>query len=306
MFQELSIFSALDIGSNAARLFFGHVLEYNGQFVVQKISLLRVPTRLGEDVYTNGNISPTREKMLIQTINIYKNLLEIYKPEKYAIFATAALREAKNATKVLEHVTRETGMEIEIIDGMTEAALIRELYAQNGQNHHYKLLADLGGGSLELSLISPDGSVISDSFKIGAVRMLTHTVSHAEFERLYLWLRSNLPANKSEITFIGTGGNINAMKSSFSLPTIPYLTIEEIKDIIKKLEPLSVLERIIHYRLRPDRADVIVPAAKIFYDIMQFTNIQIIHVPGGGLVDAIALHLYKKKKQQFVQLSIQC
>lgn len=306
MFQELPLFSALDIGSNAARLFFGHVLEHNGKFIVQKVSLLRIPLRLGEDAYTTGIISPAREKMLIQTINIYKNLLEIYKPDKYAIYATAALREAKNAATILKNVYNESNLNIQIIDGMTEAAMIRDLYAQNGERHQYKLLADLGGGSLELSIITPDNNVICESFKIGAVRILTYNVQDSEFERLYHWLQTNLPVNKSEIFFIGTGGNINAMKSSFSLPTIQYLTIEEIKDIIKKLEPLSILDRIIQYRLRPDRADVILPAAKIFYNIMLFTNIQIVHVPGGGLVDAIALHLYKKKKQQYVQLTLNC
>lgn len=297
--NNLPLFAALDIGSNAARILFANVIKTETDFLVFKNSLLRLPLRLGTDVYEKGVISPKKVRALMETVRVFQSLISINKPEEHALYATAAIREAKNANQILGMIKAETGMIINVIDGLEEARLIKELYCNQGDVGKYKLLADLGGGSFELTVLSPNGDFVSDSFKIGAVRTLSSGISEVELERMFEWLQNYLPKDLSMLNFIGTGGNINSLKKTFSNPLTDYISHQTLNDLLVKLEPVSFIERITQYKLRPDRADVIIPAIKIFLSVMDKFDIDKVLVPGGGLSDGIILHLYKTKYGNF-------
>jgi exopolyphosphatase / guanosine-5'-triphosphate,3'-diphosphate pyrophosphatase len=296
--KEFPLYGALDIGSNAARILFANVIPLEKELFIYKNSLLRLPLRLGEDVYSMGKLSPKKIRSLIDTCKVFESLIRIYQPVDFAVYATAAIREAENSSEVMALLKQETGFEVHVIDGYEEARIIKELHATKGSPDQYKLMADLGGGSLEFTVVSPGGNFISESFKIGAVRALKSGISESEIFRMRNWLQKQLPADRTKVYFIGTGGNINTMKSTFTSPTVDYMMITEIKKIFENLNPLSVSSRIKKFNLRPDRADVIVPAAEIFYNLMRFTDIQKVFVPGGGLSDGIVLELHKRRTHE--------
>jgi len=296
--NKFPLFAALDIGSNAARMLFANVVETDTETVVLKNSLMRLPLRLGSDVYEKGIISVKKTQALIETINVFKTLIKINKPIDYAIFATSALREATNSSKVIDEIQKATSLNIEIIDGIEEARLIKELYSNQGSIDDYKLFADLGGGSLELTVLKPDGTFESDSYKIGAVRALSSGISPLELKRMYDWLNDFLPEDKHKLYFVGTGGNVNTLKKTFSNKTETYIKRKRLSEMLEILQPLSVLQRISNFKLRPDRADVIVPAIEILLSIMNKFKIEKVYVPGGGLSDAIILQLYKNSRDK--------
>lgn len=291
---KFPLYGVVDIGSNAIRILFANIITINKEIIVYKNSLLRLPLRLGKDVYKNGKISSKKANLLLESLKIFESSTRIYKPKTIGVYATAALREAENADKILKFIKKETGFDIIIIDGQEEARIIKELYENKGNSKKYKLFCDLGGGSLELTILCPNGRYKSESFKIGAVRALTSDISKDEINNMHKWIDKNLPANRKDIYFIGSGGNINTMKSLFSTATEKYLTIDKIKNILELIEPLKIKDRISMYRLKLERADVIVPAAKIFIDLMEYCKINKVYVPGGGLSDGLILQLHKK------------
>jgi exopolyphosphatase / guanosine-5'-triphosphate,3'-diphosphate pyrophosphatase len=292
--NEYPLYGALDIGSNAARILFANVIPLETELFVFKNSLLRLPLRLGQDVYDHGKLSPAKIQALIETVKIFDSLVKIYKPLDIALCATAAIREASNSAQVLGLLKAETGYIINVIDGIEEARIIKELYAQKGKPEEWKVMADMGGGSFEITVLSPKGDFVSRSFKIGAVRILTAGYPEQEVKLMLHWLDKHLPKNREKVFFIGTGGNMNTMKSTFISPSVDYILLDEMYDVLSKLKPLSVKHRISMFKLRPDRADVIVPAAEIFSQLMSHCNIDRVHVPGGGLSDGIVLELHKK------------
>jgi exopolyphosphatase/guanosine-5'-triphosphate,3'-diphosphate pyrophosphatase len=292
--NEFPLYGALDIGSNAARILFAHVIPGEKDFNIFKNSLLRLPLRLGEDVYETGRLSSQKINALIETLKVFSSLLRIYQPVDSAVYATAALREAENAAQVLDLLKAETGFSVNIIDGYEEARLIKELYATRGKKDDIRVLTDLGGGSLEITILLPSGEFFSESFKIGAVRALKNGISHKETVRMHVWLKTHLLLPKNNMYFIGTGGNINTLRHTFASPNIEYLETEKLKQLLTELEPLTVSERITNHHIRPDRADVIIPAIKIFIDLMERIGVSRVHVPGASLSDAIILELHKK------------
>jgi len=288
------LYGALDIGSNAARILFANVITHQNEQFVFKNSLLRLPLRLGEDVYEKDRISPKKVKALINTLQVFQSLINIYEPLDYAVYATAAIREAANARQILGLIKAETGFSVNVIDGLEEARIIKELYAGKGAPDAYKLFADLGGGSLELTILAPTGDYVSASFRIGAVRALTKGISGEETINMKNWLDTYLPENREKLNFIGTGGNMNTLKNTFTSPSTDTIELSLLKDIYLNLKPLELSERISIYRLRPDRADVVIPAIEIFVDMMEHIAVSEIHVFGGGLSDGIVLELHKK------------
>lgn len=289
------MYGALDIGSNAARILFANVIPLEKEEIVYKNSLLRLPLRLGEDVYRKGKLSPRKIRSLLDTLKVFESLIRIYKPVDFAVYATAAIREADNSLEVMSLLKQETGFQVHVIDGYEEARIIKDLYASKGSVDNLKMMADLGGGSLEITIAEPGGKFVSESFKVGAVRALTSGNAESEIFRMKNWLWKMLPEDRSKVYFIGTGGNINTMKNTFTSPTVDYLRVNDVKTIHDVLLPLSISERIRKYNLRPDRADVIVPAAEIFYNLMKYTDISKVYVPGGGLSDGIVLELHKNQ-----------
>ena len=285
------IYGAIDIGSNAGRLLIGNVVETSKGIAVRKILLTRVPLRLGEDVFTDKRISKERIKKLVKTIRAYKNLMDVYEVTYYKAVATSAMREAENRKEVIKEVKNETGVELDIIDGDTEAEIIfSNFFIQKLDKNKSYLYIDVGGGSTEVSLLKNGEKIASRSFKIGTIRMLKNKVADDRWIEMKNWMKElNI---KDNLMAIGTGGNINRiLKIHKSESNI--LTYAEIKKIQAFIASYSLEDRVDVLGLRPDRADVILPATDIYLAIMKYAGVNEIMIPKIGLTDGLiySLHL---------------
>jgi len=292
--MKLLKFAAIDIGSNAVRLLINNIIDDSDKPYFQKASLVRLPVRLGADVFTEGHISDKNIQRLTDTMQAYQLLMQTHGVTKYRAFATSAMREAANGKEIVEHIKEKTGIEIQIIDGMLEAELLfaTRITKQLDPSKSY-LYVDVGGGSTEFTLYSKGKSLASHSFKIGTIRLLNKQVSEKNWESLKNWL-AEATAKEKKLTIIGTGGNINKMskiveskKQQKSIILYPNL-----KDLYKELSSLSIEERMRRYSMRPDRADVIVPAARIFTTVMAVTGAKQLFVPKVGLSDGMIRWMY--------------
>ena len=292
------ILAAIDIGSNAARLLFANVFETDGKVFVEKATLVRIPTRLGEDVYTINRISDEKAGNLIKTLRAYKLLIDVYKPVDFDACGTAAMREAENGEEVLNKIKQEAGFDIRLIDGEEEANIIRHTHKIGfEESKDYSLYIDVGGGSTDVS-ISKNGNILEvKSFKIGTLRLLKDKVKNKEWERLRKWLK-RYKEHFGRLHVIGSGGNINKINKIFGDPATFTLTLENLKRAYKYLNKFSLEERIEIMGLRPDRADVIVPAAEIFLFIMKIINAGEVIVPKIGLADGLVFQLYEKYREK--------
>lgn len=287
-------FATVDIGSNAGRLLISHVFEKNNIAFVSKIALVRVPLRLGMDVFEKGFISDEKIEMLIKTFKAYNLIRDIYKPEGFDACATAALREAKNSELVLNTINQETGIDLRIIDGLEEANIVSK--ANNiyiNKKFDDTLYIDVGGGSTECSYFKNEKFIASESFQIGTIKYLFDNVESNEWEKLQNWLET-VRDTTDKVNCICSGGNISKLRTLFGEKD-NTITRQQIKNAVGELEKHSYEERIEKYTLRPDRADVIVPAAKIFNNIMKWGNVDYIVAPKIGLVDGLAIELYRNK-----------
>ncbi len=290
------IFAAVDIGSNAGRLLIAHVFEKKNQIFASKIALVRIPLRLGLDVFEKGYISDEKIEMLIKTFKAYELIKEIYKPLDFTACATAAIREATNKDEVLEIIKKETGISLKVIDGLKEAEIISQ--ANNiyiNKKYNDTLYIDVGGGSTEMSYFKKEKFIASQSFQIGTIKYMFDLVENTEWIRMKEWLE-NIRDNNDKINCICSGGNIIKLTDLFG-NVDNTITRQQIKNSVGELEKYSYEERIERFTLRPDRADVIIPAAKIFNNIMKWGNIDYLIAPQIGLVDGLAIELYKKYKQ---------
>ncbi len=287
-------YAAIDIGSNGMRLLIAKVIEKEGVTSVQKLSLVRVPIRLGEDVFTNGFITDEKREKFIKTIKAYKLLMDIYEVKDFRAVATSAMREATNGNEIAQIIKKETDIDISLIDGKMEADLIfSTIHTQNISKSDSYLFIDVGGGSTEITIFNKGKRVESKSFKIGTVRLLQDKVDESNWEELDKWLDNVINSDKDFIA-IGTGGNINRyFKLSGNLHLKPLKT-DFMETIYDDLKSLSTEKRAEKYRLRYDRADVIVPAGKIYLTILKKCGIKEVLVPKIGLSDGIVYYLYKR------------
>jgi len=292
------LFTSIDIGSNAVRLFFANVFETDGKPHVEKASLIRIPIRLGEDVFQTGTISEKKTENLIKTMNAFKMLIDVYKPIDYIACATSAMREAENKIQIIERIKQETGIQVKIIDGIEEAMLVCSIdNILKAETDTLSVYIDVGGGSTEISILRNHVLVDSESFQIGTIRMLSNKVEKEEWERMIEWLK--LYKNDfGKLYLVGSGGNINKLSKLYSSQLDFSLSFRDLKKGFKKLNSLTVQQRIDKMGLRPDRADVIVPAAEIFLAIMKTMKSQYIHVPRIGLSDGLIYFLYKTYKEK--------
>ncbi|MEO8150754.1 MAG: exopolyphosphatase [Bacteroidia bacterium] len=289
-------FAAIDIGSNAMRLLFCNVYESSSGTLFKKAELIRVPVRLGEDAFTNQVISKEKADDFIKVMKAFKLLLEVHRPIDFRACATAAMREAKNADEILKRINDETGINIELIDGGTEANLIYANHiAEHLDRNSSYLYIDVGGGSTELTLFSRNRHVFSRSFNVGAVRMLNQQIDKSTWTGFKEWIRTNT-ADYQPLIAIGSGGNINKLHKMARKKDNKPLLKEDLEEIFNELNALTLQERIEHLGLKPDRADVIIPAAKIFLSIMKNAQITKIFVPEIGLSDGIVHQLYENYK----------
>ncbi len=290
------ILAAIDIGSNAARLLISEVVKHDKEIELNKLNLIRIPLRLGFDVFEKGYIGFRKKKMLINTIDAFSVLMKVYEVDHYIACATSAMRDASNSKDIIKEIKLETGIKVEVISGDLEAEIIYE-------NHIAELLdatksylyIDVGGGSTEVTLFHKSAVAFQKSFNIGTVRLLTNKVEDATWEDLKQTLKE-IGRTYPKLVAIGSGGNINKIYSMINSKNIKSIPIEVIREFLRVLEPMSVEERMHTYLLKRDRADVIVPALRIYANTMKWANIDEIHVPKIGLADGLINHLYEQVK----------
>ncbi|AXY74736.1 exopolyphosphatase [Paraflavitalea soli] len=290
--------AAIDIGSNAARLLISDVsMQDNGKPLFQKINLIRVPLRLGFDVFEQQEISPEKEAMIMNTLKAYRHLLDAYEVPYLKAAATSAMRDAANADRILQRVKEETGIDIEIITGEAEASLIYENHiAENLDKDHSYLYIDVGGGSTELTFFADSKLVFKRSFNIGTIRLLKKQVEDAQWEEMKDMIKRETRGHYNDMVAIGSGGNINKIFSISKRKEGKPLQLELLKDYYKEFSSFTLADRMRLYRLREDRADVIVPALQIYINVMRWANITEIFVPKIGLADGLIQHLYEELK----------
>jgi exopolyphosphatase / guanosine-5'-triphosphate,3'-diphosphate pyrophosphatase len=292
--------AAIDIGSNAARLLISDAItNEQGKTQFQKLNLVRVPLRLGFDVFEDNTISPEKENMIIKTIRSYKLLTDVYGVEYMKACATSAMRDAVNGPQIIRKVKDETGIDIEIISGDAEASLIYENHvAENMDKEHSYLYIDVGGGSTELTFFADGRLVFKRSFNIGTIRILKKQVDEFMWDEMRDFIKRETRGHEGDMVAIGSGGNINKVFSISKRKEGKPLHLDLLKDYYRELSSFSVEERIRIYKLREDRADVIVPALLIYVNVMKWANIEEIYVPKIGLADGLIQHLYQEVKSE--------
>lgn len=288
--------AAIDIGSNAARLLISEVVETTGKTEFNKLNLVRVPLRLGFDVFEKNSISKQKTGMLIQTMKAYGHLLNVYDVKYLKACATSAMRDATNSADIIRKVKLETGIEIEIISGDLEASLIYENHiAEYMDTDHSYLYIDVGGGSTELTFFSEGKLSFKQSFNIGTIRLLKNMVDESIWNEMKETIKIKTKGHK-QIAAIGTGGNINKVFSLSKKKDGKPLSLELLRDYHKEMSAVSLEERIRLYKLREDRADVIIPALQIYINVMRWADASEIYVPKIGLADGLIQHLYAEVK----------
>ena len=291
-------YAAIDIGSNAIRLLVSNVVEREDrepQF--KKSSLVRVPIRLGADSFVNGKVSDDNVKRMIDAMEAFKLLMKVHGVERYKACATSAMREASNGSEVANMIFKKTGIEIHIIGGKEEAAIISstDLNELISGDKSY-LYVDVGGGSTEFTVFSKGEIVTSKSFKMGTVRLINNTKAENKegFKKVEAWIKENTQDYR-KISLIGSGGNINRlfkMSGRSEGAPISYIYLNAQYQFLKKM---SYSDRITELSLNSDRADVIVPATKIYLSAMKWSGARKIYVPKIGLADGIIKSLYYNK-----------
>jgi exopolyphosphatase/guanosine-5'-triphosphate,3'-diphosphate pyrophosphatase len=288
--------AAIDIGSNAARLLIAEAVPDKETLGVRfnKLNLVRVPLRLGFDVFEKGEISKEKRGMLLQTMKAYSHLINAYGVKQVIVCATSAMRDAANSSDIIRKVKMETGLEIEIISGELEASIIYENHvAENMDTDHSYLYIDVGGGSTELTFFADGKLIFKESFNIGTIRLLKDLVSEEQWDLMKDTIKVKTRGYK-KIAAIGTGGNINKIFSLSKKKDGRPLTIDLLKDYYKELSSYKLEDRIKIYNLRADRADVIVPALLIYINVLRWADSDEIYVPKIGLADGLIQHLYEE------------
>ena len=293
-------FAAIDIGSNAVRLLIKQLKERDGQPVFAKVLLLRVPLRLGFDVFAGEKISEQKEKNMIRLMKSYAQLMKIYKVKHYRACATSAMRDALNGRDIIKTIRKKTGIDIEIIDGQEEAQMVYNNhieYMEDRQGNY--MYVDVGGGSTEINMLAQGELVCSRSYTIGTVRILSNAVKESEWERLKQDMAA-LAQSYPGTNIIGSGGNINKLYRLAEKKDKKQLriTVPTLRALHEDLKSLSVDERMEKYSLKADRADVIVPAGEIFLTIANIIGAEYIYVPVIGVADGIIDGLYARIRQE--------
>ena len=295
---EIKKYAAIDIGSNAIRLLISNIIiEKDKEPQFKKASLVRVPIRLGADAFVSGEISPENIDRMVDAMEAFKLLMKINGVEKHKACATSAMREASNGLEIVEKIKEKTGIEIDVIDGKKEAAIIfsTDLSELIESDQSY-LYVDVGGGSTEFTIFSKGRIINSKSFKMGTVRLINNKKSENKviFKEVQNWIETNTKGVK-KISLIGSGGNINKifkMSGRTIGKPISYIYLNAQYQFLKQM---SYKDRISELSLNPDRADVIIPATKIYLSAMKWSGARKVFVPKIGLSDGIIKSLFYDK-----------
>ena len=290
-------FSANDIGTNAARLLVGEVVKESNKSFVKKISYTRIPLRLGDDAFSLGRIDVKKKSNLINTIKAFQIISDIFEVNKMRAVATSAMREAENGSQIVEDIRQGFGIDLEIISGEEEANLILGTFMlldiAKGQPF---VVIDVGGGSTEINIYKGNQKIASQSFKIGTIRMLKGKVKKGIWVELNSWISNFVNASESFMVF-GTGGNINKTHKLLGIKSGNPIPIQEMAVLKEKLKSLTLEERMKRYQIRPDRADVIVPALEIYTRILTNFKSPNIFVPKIGLSDGMIYQMYLEENK---------
>ena len=287
-------FGAIDIGSNAVRLLITTVVEGKSGPIFKKTSLVRVPIRLGADVFTSGTISATKCEKMVETMTAFRLLLGVHDVVSYRACATSAMRNATNGEELAERISEEAGIDIDIIQGKKEADIIFSNHFEEKLFHDRSYLyIDVGGGSTELTVFSEKKPVASRSFRIGTIRLLEGRVEPEYWDKLLGWVEKNT-SGLGKVDGIGSGGNINKLYKMAEVTGRKPLRYKELKNLHVMLRDMTYEQRVEELGLNADRADVIVPACEIFRAVMKRAKIKDIIVPQFGLADGITRLLYEE------------
>lgn len=294
-------YAAIDIGSNAVRLLIKSIdREAVQEKKIKKVMMLRVPLRLGFDVFSIGELSEKKADKLRRLMKAFRQLMKIYDVDDYRACATSAMRDARNGRTIIKKIEKDTGIRIEIIDGQEEARMIYNNHIECMENRlgNY-MYVDVGGGSTEINLLTNGELVWSVSYNIGTVRMLSNAVKEGTWQQMEEELMK-VTEGVAAINIIGSGGNINKLfrladKKDKKLQRLPVSSLQTVYDVLK---PLTPEERVEAFSLKQDRADVIVPAAEIFLKIAEVVHAEYIYVPVIGLSDGIIDNLYAKSLEK--------
>lgn len=295
--------AAIDIGSNAARLLIVEVLNNNDTLSFNKLNLVRVPLRLGMDVFKKGEISPMREKMIIDSMQAFRHLINAYEVSYFRACATSAMRDAKNSKSILKAVRKKADINIEVISGDEEASLVFENHiAETLTKDHAYLYIDVGGGSTELSFMVEGVHIYRKSFNIGTIRLLQGLVTQDNWDNMKKEIQQKIAKSQLPIVGIGSGGNINKVFSISKKKEGSTLSLHLLQEYLKKIAPLTLEERMLQYNFKEDRADVIVPALQIYVNVMHWAGIKEILVPKIGVADGLVHQLYEDLQKKGVIL----
>jgi exopolyphosphatase/guanosine-5'-triphosphate,3'-diphosphate pyrophosphatase len=289
------IYGAIDIGTNAARLLVGEMVVDDKLTFLRKVSYTRIPLRLGDDVFENGQISLEKELDFLKTIQAFKLIADVFKVRALRACATSAVREAANGVQVQQRIESETGVKIDVIDGNEEAQLIFGTFnLLNIKKDVAYIVIDVGGGSSEVTIFDNGVKVAEKSFKVGTIRLLKNKTSDKIWSEIDQWIAKNT-SPKYTYRIYGTGGNINKLHKLLGKQLEEPISYREIDEWHENLSRLSITKRMYKYQLKPDRADVIVPALFIYRYIMRSMKAKEIFVPKIGLVDGIIYDLYRRE-----------
>lgn len=284
--------AAIDIGSNAVRMLICYIIPSGKKYIFQKNSYLRLPIRLGEDSFKDGIISKSKIHKLSDAILSFKYIMNVHDVEYYQIYATSALRESKNSKEVILEIKKTTGLKINLISGLKEAKIISKGNSlEKLQFNRSFLYVDVGGGSTEYSILRRGEEKKSKSFKIGTVRLLNNLVDDKLFIDIKYWLGTYLD-DQDKIKLFATGGNINKIQSMTGSKIGKPISYLSLKDLYNNLTKYSYRERMVKFGLNPDRADVIIPALKIFITTMESVGSNKLFVPKVGLVDGMINEIF--------------
>jgi exopolyphosphatase/guanosine-5'-triphosphate,3'-diphosphate pyrophosphatase len=285
-------YGAIDIGTNAARLLIGEVVHDSGRSFVKKISYTRIPLRLGDDVFSLGRIDVKKKLNLINTMKAFEIITDIFEVNELKAYATSAMREAENAEQIVTDIKSATGINLDIISGAEEANVILGTFMLlDFDKGRPFVVIDVGGGSTEINIFKKGEQVGSKSFKVGTLRMLRDKINPEVWGEMTAWISDYLLPFE-EYRIFGTGGNINKAHKLLAHGPNDAATIEELTRLKNELESLNLSERMKRFQLRPDRADVIVPALDIYTNILANFKSKLIHVPKVGLSDGMVYQMY--------------
>ena len=294
---EVKKYAAIDIGSNAMRLLICMAVDDGTVVEFKKVSLVRLPIRLGQEAFTEHILNKETVSKFIEGMKAFKIIMDIHQVNDYMAAATSAMREADNGKSIVHTIKEETGIDIQIIDGKVEADIIFKAHFRNTSYLDYNYVyVDVGGGSTEITILSGQKILASKSFKIGTVRMINDMVTKEKWKEMKAWVKEQT-ADLEHIEMIGSGGNINKIYKLIDVDYPKPLLYHEFKSIKQTLSKMTFEQRIKNFKLNPDRADVIVPASEVYYSVMKWADISILHVPRIGLSDGIIQLLHEKDAQ---------